>query len=161
MHGHKIEGLTMLKQIISLYDKITKILAGNIGESLALLFVRVALAYQFWAGGRAKVEEGTLLTLNEFQRDLFINEFGMPGFMAPIAMYAEHILPILVVFGLFTRFGAAGLFVMTMVIELFVTFEYGSVWWNVHIMWAALALILVSRGAGPISLDAILVKRRK
>lgn len=151
----------MLKQIISLYDKITGFLASAIGESLALLLVRVALAYQFWAAGRAKVEEGTLLTLSEFQKDLFINEFGMPGFMAPIAMYAEHILPILVVFGLFTRFGAAGLFVMTMVIELFVVFEYGSVWWNVHVMWAALALILISRGGGAITIDAILTKSRK
>lgn len=151
----------MSKQIIGLYDQITDFIASTFGESLALLLVRIALAYQFWAAGRAKVEDGTLLTLNEFQRDLFINEFGMPGFMAPIAMYAEHLLPILIVFGLFTRFGASGLFVMTMVIELFVTFEYGSVWWSVHILWAALALILISRGAGVISIDALLTRNRK
>lgn len=151
----------MLTKFIALYDQITGFLASKFGESIALLFVRVALGYQFWAAGRAKVEDGTLLTLSEFQKDLFINEFGMPGFMAPIAMYAEHILPILVIFGLFTRFGAAGLFVMTMVIELFVEFEYGSAWWNPHIMWVALALILISRGAGVISIDSILASRRK
>lgn len=150
----------MVKKILALYDEIIGYLASKPGESIALLFVRVGLAYQFWAAGRAKVEEGTLLTLNEFQRDLFINEFGMPGFMAPIALYSEHILPLLVVLGLFTRFGAAGLFVMTMVIELFVEFEYGSVWWSVHVMWAALALMLVSRGGGALSLDALLTRNR-
>lgn len=160
MHGHKIEGLTMLKPIINMYDKAIAIVSGKIPDAIILLLTRIALAGIFWRSARTKVEEGTWLTMSDTTVFLFEEEYGMPfpEITGLIATYAEHFLPLLVVLGLFTRFGAAGLFVMTMVIQLFV---YPDAWWSVHIIWAALALILVTRGAGPISLDAILVKSRK
>jgi putative oxidoreductase len=46
---------------------------------------------------------------------------------------------------------------MTLVIQFFV---FPDAWWSVHILWAALAAILISRGGGLWSLDAIIGKLR-
>jgi putative oxidoreductase len=46
---------------------------------------------------------------------------------------------------------------MTMVIQFFV---YPDAWWPEHSLWAALALILIVRGAGQFSFDAMLTRGR-
>jgi len=46
---------------------------------------------------------------------------------------------------------------MTMVIQIFV---YPEAWWSVHALWAALASMLIVRGAGAFSFDALLLKVR-
>lgn len=58
----------------------------------------------------------------------------------------------LLVIGLGVRLSALGLLGMTMVIQLFV---YPEAWWPVHSLWAALALVLIARGGGALSLDAL------
>ena len=72
---------------------------------------------------------------------------------APMALAAEHVLPALLLAGLVTRLSALGLIGMSMVIQLFV---YPDAWWPVHSIWVALALILVARGGGLFSLDAMI-----
>ena len=74
-----------------------------------------------------------------------------------MATVSEHLFPILLVLGLFTRLSAFALLCMTMVIQIFV---YPEAWWSVHSLWVALALVLVMRGAGSISLDAPLLRAR-
>lgn len=150
----------MLKPIIDLYDKAIAIVSGKFFEGITLLLTRFALAGIFWRSARTKVEEGTWLTMSDTTVFLFQEEYGMPfpEITGLIATYAEHFLPLLVIFGLFTRIGAAGLLVMTMVIQLFV---YPDAWWGVHIIWVALALILITRGAGPFSIDTLLTRMRK
>ena len=71
---------------------------------------------------------------------------------AHLAAYAEHLFPLLLVLGLFTRLSALSLLGMTLVIQLFV---YPSAW-PTHLSWAALLLYLVGRGAGKLSLDRLL-----
>lgn len=73
-----------------------------------------------------------------------------------MAPYAEHLFPALIVIGLFTRLSALALLGMTMVIQIFV---YPEAWWSVHIIWVALALVLIVRGAGRFSLDALLTRK--
>jgi putative oxidoreductase len=73
-----------------------------------------------------------------------------------MATYAEHLFPILLVIGLCTRLSALALLGMTMVIQIFV---YPEAWWSVHMIWVALALILIVRGPGRISSDAFIAKR--
>lgn len=150
----------MLKPIIALYDKAIAIVSGKFSEGITLLLTRFALAGIFWRSARTKVEEGTWLTMSDTTVFLFQEEYRMPfpEITGLIATYAEHFLPLLVIFGLFTRIGAAGLLVMTMVIQLFV---YPDAWWGVHIIWVALALILITRGAGPFSIDTLLTRMRK
>lgn len=69
---------------------------------------------------------------------------------------AELVLPVLLVLGLFTRYAALGLLLMTAVIQLTVP----DGWANFHLPWAAMALTLVVYGGGRIALDT-LVKLRQ
>ena len=151
-----------MQKLLSRYDRLTGALASRLPESLALLVTRVALAGIFWRSGRSKVEEGSLLAVSDSARFLFEYEYtGLPlsaAIAAPLATYAEHLFPALLVAGLFTRFAALSLLAMTLVIQFFV---YPEVWWSTHIVWVALAVMLVSRGGGAISLDALLVSRRR
>jgi putative oxidoreductase len=55
------------------------------------------------------------------------------------------------VLGLGSRLAAVGLLGMTAMIQLFV---YPDAW-RMHLLWSALALVLVSRGGGAFSLDAL------
>jgi putative oxidoreductase len=59
----------------------------------------------------------------------------------------------MLVLGLGTRFAALGLLIMTATIQLFVMPE---ALWSAHIYWAAILLVLMSRGPGPISFDALI-----
>ncbi len=91
--------------------------------------------------------------MSEGAYTLFREEYKVP-ILAPelaahLATYAEHLLPVLLVLGLFTRLSALGLLGMTAVIQVFV---YPDAW-PTHLTWAALALYLAGRGAGAASLD--------
>ncbi|HEX7692882.1 MAG TPA: DoxX family protein, partial [Sphingomonas sp.] len=59
---------------------------------------------------------------------------------------------ILLVLGLFTRFSAFALFMMTLTIEVFV---YPDAW-PTHLSWAAIQLPLIFRGGGAWSLDTLI-----
>jgi len=142
------------------YDRIAKWLSGQWIESGALLLTRLALAGVFWRSGRSKVVEGSWLTIDDTQYFLF-EEFGLPlspDIMVPVTTYAEFVLPILVALGLLTRLSALGLLGMTLVIQFLIFPEAG---WPTHSLWAALALVLISRGGGLFSLDAALVRARR
>ena len=144
-----------MQSLLSFHDKATALLSSRIAESLALLVTRVALAGVFWRSGRTKVVEGSALEIDEIQYFIFENEFAglplSPDIAVPLAAYAEHLFPILLALGLATRFSAAALLVMTLAIQIFV---FPDAWWQTHIVWVAMAAILISRGAGLFSLDA-------
>jgi putative oxidoreductase len=127
-------------------------LLGRLNESALLLFVRIVAGHVFWASGRTKVEG--FLTLRPEAVDLFRDEYRLPliapEIAAPMAAFAEHLLPILLVVGLFTRFAAVGLIVMTLVIQFLV---YPDAWWPQHSLWIGLLLVIVARGPGGLSLD--------
>ena len=150
-----------MQNILTLYDRLTAWASSRLPEGLALLITRVALAGIFWRSGRTKVEEGTALTISDQAYFLFEYEYtGLPlpvDLAVPLATYAEHVFPVLLALGLFTRFAAVSLLIMTLVIQLFV---YPEAWWATHIVWAAMAAILISRGGGVFSLDALLASRR-
>lgn len=150
-----------MQKLLPPYDRLTAWLASRLPEGLALLVTRAALAGIFWRSGRTKVEEGSALSISENAYFLFEYEYtGLPippDIAAPMATYAEHLFPILLAAGLFTRFAALSLLIMTLVIQIFV---YPEAWWTTHILWVAMAAILVSRGGGMLSLDALLASRR-
>ena len=60
-----------------------------------------------------------------------------PEIAAHLATYAEHLFPILLVLGLFTRLSALALLGMTAVIQVFV---YPDAW-PTHLSWAAPAAV--------------------
>ena len=147
--------------LIQRYDAIVAALAGRLPEGILLAFVRVVLAGIFWRSGETKVEEGTWFQVTETTYELFRTEYAgvplPPEFAALAATAAEHLFPALLVAGLFTRLSALALLGMTLTIQFFV---YPEAWWPVHSLWAALALVLVLRGGGWLSLDALLARGR-
>lgn len=138
-----------MKRALEYWNGVTGLLRGRFVEGIALLFVRLALAGVFWRSGRSKVEEGTWLQVSDAAYYLFEYDYSAvplpPRLAANLATISEHLFPILLVAGFATRLSAAALLGMTMVIQIFV---FPEAWWTVHILWAAMALILVSRGGG-------------
>ena len=133
------------------WNRIADTLSALVGHGLLALCARLALGAVFFLSGRTKVEG--FLTVSEGAYTLFREEYKVP-ILAPelaahLATYAEHLLPVLLVLGLFTRLSALGLLGMTAVIQVFV---YPDAW-PTHLTWAALALYLAGRGAGAASLD--------
>ena len=154
--------MRLISATLARYDAATRWLSGKLPEGLLLLFVRVVLGGIFWRSGQTKVVEGTWFQLTDTTYELFRTEYAgvplPPELAAVMANAAEHVLPALLVAGLFTRGAALGLLGMTLTIQLFV---YPEAWWPEHSLWAALALALMLRGGGLLSLDAVLVRGRK
>ena len=146
--------------MLALYNRAVGAVSGRLPEGIALLVLRIALAGIFWRSGRTKIEDGTLFSISDTTYFLFAEEYsGVPlpsDFAAVMATISEHLFPILLVIGLFTRLSALALLGMTLVIQLFV---YPEAWWQVHILWAAMCLVLIARGAGQFSLDALLTRK--
>ena len=129
-------------------------LERGVPHDLLALAARIAIAAIFFLSGRTKVDG--LLHISDSAYELFRTEYRLPlvppEIAAHLAAYAEHLFPILLVLGLFTRLSAAALLGMTLVIQVFV---YPDAW-PTHLSWAALLLNLVGRGAGRLSLDRAL-----
>jgi putative oxidoreductase len=128
-------------------DALTRLVAH---DALALV-TRIAIASIFLLSGRTKVDG--LLTVNDTAVTLFREEYRLPllppELAAHLATYAEHLFPLLLIAGLFTRVSALALLGMTAVIQIFV---YPDAW-PTHLSWAALLLYLVGRGPGRVSID--------
>lgn len=127
---------------------------NRIPDDLVALALRIFPAMVFLLSGRTKVEG--LFSIKDSTWYLFENEYALPlipsDIAAVLATTAEHVLPILLILGLFTRFSAFGLMCMTAVIQIFV---YPDAWVT-HGLWAAALLAVVARGPGNISLDRLL-----
>lgn len=140
--------------IVEFYDHAVRRLKRAVPESALLLLARLGIAAVFFQSGRTKVDG--LLTISDGTYELFRTEYALPlvdpVVAAHAATYSEHLFPILLVLGLFTRPAALALLGMTMVIEIFV---YPDAW-PTHLSWVALLLPLVVRGAGKWSLDRAL-----
>lgn len=112
----------------------------------AQLAVRLWLAKFFFFSGLTKLASWTTTIA------LFSDEYKVPvlppELAAPMATAAELTLPVLLVLGLLTRFAAAGLFVMTTVIAVFV---YPDAPENVYIL--LLAAVLIATGSGRFGAD--------
>lgn len=149
-----------MNAITSPYNRLVEALSATWVDAIMLLFVRLSLAGIFWRSGRTKVDEGSWLSVSDTAKFLFEEEYkGVPlpaELSAYLATYAEHLFPILLVVGLFTRLSALALLGMTMVIQIFV---YPEAWWSVHMIWVALALVLITRGGGHLSADQLLTRK--
>ena len=147
-------------------------LFARIPEDAIRLLARVSLAVTFWTSGQTKIE-GLVLDpigwnvelgtpqVSENAIELFRSEYALPLIDPVLATYlaalAEHVLPLLLLFGLATRLSAFSLLVMTLVIQIFV---YPSAY-PTHGLWAALLLYLMARGPGVLSLDHLIARRQQ
>ena len=125
---------------------------------LAPPLLRIALSLPFFRSGLTRWDG--FLSLSPATLYLFENQFKLhilgtaydfpaPDAIALLVATAEIALPVLLVFGLATRFAALALLIMTGVIQL--VFPDG--WANFHLYWASLAIGIMALGPGPLSLD--------
>lgn len=144
----------------------------KIPHSLVAFVARFSIAAVFWKSGQTKVQGFAIDMIDgKFQLgiphfadstiDLFKEEYKLPllppELAALMATTAEHVLPVLLLFGLATRLSALGLFVMTLVIQIFV---YPGAY-PMHGTWMAILLYLMRQGPGVISLDHLLQTRSR
>jgi putative oxidoreductase len=153
-----------------------------VSYSLVALGLRLLMARVFFLDGQTRIE-GTRLSFNplDYVNYDFLRGFNVsvilpmqvkaqtfatfstqyppmpvpPTLAAYAVSYAEFILPIMLVLGLGTRFAAIGLLIMTAMISYFVL---PQAFLTTHVFWAAVLLVLISRGAGAISVDHIIRK---
>jgi len=137
----------MIAAIIGLFDRIP--------YGLIALTARIALAQVFWSSAQAHLANWDT-TLYMFG-DTYKVPLLPPELAAYLAVAIELAMPPLLVLGFATRFAALALFGMTLVIEIFVFPEA----WPTHIQWATMQLVLMGRGAGSLSLDALIQRWHK
>jgi putative oxidoreductase len=143
------------------FARLTSGLFGLWPQSLTMLVLRLTLALPFWKSGLTKWDGW--FTLSFGAKALFADEykihwfgaqypFPYPDTMALLSGIGELALPLMLAFGLLTRYAAAGLLVMTAIIEL----TYPDAWETYHLPWAAMALAILTFGGGKIALDWVL-----
>lgn len=143
-----------MRSFAAIYSRAGDVAQRLLPPSLLLLVARLGIAAIFFLSGRTKVEGW--LTITDSTYELFRTDYALP--LAPpvvaahLATYSEHLFPILLVLGLFTRPAALALLGMTTVIEIFV---YPDAW-PTHLSWAGLLLPLIAAGPGAWSIDRLL-----
>ncbi len=132
-------------------------------QSVAMLALRFALAVPFYRSGLTKWDgflslapKTAYLFENQFQLHIFGNAypFPYPDVMAMVSGIGEILFPILLVFGLATRFAGLGTLGMTAIIFL----TYPEHWPSEGLPWAAMSLTIMAFGPGRIALDALVAR---
>jgi putative oxidoreductase len=141
--------------------------------ALLALGLRLVMARVFFLSGQARIEGpgvpiqwpaggvDLVVTLpaaiKETTFQLFETQYAdlpiAPAAAAYLFSYAEFVLPICLLLGFATRFAAAGLLALTMLLQIYVA---PAMWWPLHVYWVSILLVLVLLGPGAISIDALI-----
>lgn len=121
--------------------------------------LRLFLASVFFKSGLTKIAtwDSTLYLFREEYRVPLLP----PDFAAWLATSAELALPVLLVFGLFGRFAALGLFILNAVATYSYYDQLSESGLNQHLYWGLLLAVLLLHGVGKWSVDGWLEKRLK
>ena len=141
-----------------MHDLRQKLLAvfANIPHDAIALLARISIGTTFLRSGLLKIEgwkDGSTIALfkDEYRLPLL-----SPDLAAVMATTAELALPPLIIAGLFTRYAALALLMMTLIIQIFV---YPNAF-DTHGVWAVCFLYLMKYGAGNFALDRFIEARR-
>ena len=141
-HPAHLAGVTIRRA-----SDVSRIAERTVGPLLDL-FIRLWLSGIFWASGMVKLQSWTTALY------LSAHEYPVswldPVTAAWLGETIEIVCPPLLVFGLATRFAALPMLILSLVIQ----FSYQSL--DQHLFWAILFSWFVVKGAGPISLDALI-----
>ncbi len=151
-----------------------------------LSFTSVTLLF-FWTSGKTKIGDSIISPSFGAYAQIFPKKIEGLGYdeslmssldtlIVLLGTYAEFLLPAMIALGLFTRLaslGMIGFIGMMSVVDItghnadattigamFDRLPYGLIM-DQRLLWVFLLLVLVIKGAGPISLDYILTKLRK
>ena len=166
----------------SIFDRLETMLGPWLLPTLARFTFAATLLIYFWNSARLKIGEGVFgfFDISRAYGQIFPKAFeaagyddeAMSGFQWLVSLagtWAEFILPLLILIGLFTRIAALGMIGFIMMQSL--TDIYGhmaekyGVWFDrlsdgvimdQRLFWVTILMILVVRGAGPLSLDRLM-----
>lgn len=156
----------------SIIDKLI-LLCAIVPYALVALGLRLVIARAFFLDGQSKIDGPTVpldlggvtggflpqtvvlpAQVKDATFQLFQTQYAalpLPSALAAnLFTYAEFVLPVLLVLGFATRFASALLLAMTVLLSLYVM---PQAFWSLHVYWAAILLVLMSLGAGAISVD--------
>lgn len=141
------------KHPLALADRAIALL-NAIPYSVIALIARAATFSVFFRSGMQKLSDWNSTLL------LFENEYHVPVLPPHFAAYMAAGLElggsVLILIGLATRLSALALLGMVFVIQAFIYPEA----WPDHIQWVAFMFILLARGPGRVSLDALIERWR-
>ncbi len=133
---------------LALFDRAIALL-NAIPYSVIALIARVATFSVFFRAGTQKLSDWNSTLL------LFQNEYRVPVLPPEFAAYMAASMElggsILILIGLATRLSVLALLGMVLVIQ---TFVYPEAWPD-HIQWLAFMFLLLARGPGKVSIDAL------
>jgi putative oxidoreductase len=139
---------------MNLIDRAVGLFNG-IPQSAISLMARAVIGLVFFGSGLTKLDG---FGLSDSAIFLFQEEYRVPlldpWLAAHLAAFAELTMPILLFAGLATRFAAAALLGMTLIIEVFVYPEA----YVLHGLWAVALLTIMAHGAGTASIDHLIRK---
>ena len=164
--------------LLKLYDSVIYALERNdwLVPTLARLVFACVLFFYFWNSAVLKIDgfifspsAGAFGQIFPKAAEAALYDVtkltGLQRIVILLGTLSEFILPVLIVIGLFTRFAAMGMigfiFVQTVVdvtghgAKLGMLFDSNQALIDQRIMWAFLFLVMVFRGAGPISIDRL------
>lgn len=120
--------------------------------ALLQLFFRLSIGGVFWSSGMTKIASWQTTVV------LFRDEYKVPvlppELAATLAAAVELSCPVLLALGLGAQLATLPMLGMTFVIGVFVYPED----WIEHLGWAAMLLLILTRGPGAISLDHLLAR---
>lgn len=123
--------------------------------SVLQLAMRLGIAATFFRSGLLKINSW------EFAVLLFRDEYRLPyidpTLAARLATTLELGVPVFLALGLGTRLATLPLLGMIAVIQVLV---YPNAWSD-HLMWASILLVLLTRGAGTLSVDHLIARRHR
>jgi putative oxidoreductase len=129
-------------------------------QPVALLALRLYVSSIFFRSGLVKLSDWSATLA------LFHDEYKVPllppDLAATVGAFGELSFPVLITLGLAGRFGAAGLFV----VNAMALISYPQLWGfdcpaglQMHFVWGSILLVLALFGPGPLSLDALILRR--
>ncbi|MBN7795863.1 DoxX family protein [Parahaliea mediterranea] len=122
-------------------------------QSLSLLGLRLYASWMFFPAGLLKVQNwGTTLFL-------FEEEYQVPLLSPVVAAWlgtmGELLFPLLLTLGLFSRFSAAGLFIVNLIAVLSLAVVPPAAMGQ-HVLWGLAMFVVVVWGPGKLSADQLL-----
>ena len=180
-----------MKQVIALHHRVFSAIETACGgwflPSLARFTFAATLLIYFWNSAMLKIGDGILglfhPTLGAYAQ-IFPKAMEAAGYntdnltdlhwaVVVAGTTAEIVLPLLIVFGLFTRLAAIGMAGFVVVQSLTDLYGHGGIdqpdtvgaWFDIasgsvildqRLFWMLLLAILMTRGAGPLSVDRLL-----
>ena len=142
----------MLKSLILKTEQLAQpfVKALNALQGVALLLARLYVAKVFFMSGLTKLRDWDITLA------LFMDEYKVPLLSPEVAAVlgtaGELALPVLLVFGLGTRFAALGLSVVNVVAVLSLT-EIAPAALQQHVFWGTLLASIAIFGSGRLALD--------